>query len=211
MCCGAEILDGPESSLGLATAGSANAGFTSVREVVPPWRRVDSKSKCNPSAIEMASPYVKFLPALAQRTIRSPHDGHPVAEGCGPIAVAMCIMHWRRCGYMILPLLESRRSLVRGLYDLLGAYRRVGGSFTPPTTLYAGMKRIAEGSALVAHHLRPRPWRIMKQVLCHQLRKRRPVIILVRQRPECLDGKEESKKGWHYVVACGYKGNTLRC
>ena len=110
---------------------------------------------------------------------------------------------------MILPQLERRRSLVRGLYDLLGAYRRDGGSFTPPTTLYAGMKRIAEGSVLVAHHLRLRPWRTMKQVLCHQLRKRRPVILLVRQRPGCLDEKEEARKGWRYLVACGYNGENV--
>ena len=153
--------------------------------------------------------YVKFLPALAQRTIRSPRDGRPVDEGCGPIAVAMCIIHWRRRGYEILPQLENRRSLVRGLYELLGASRRRDGSFTPPTRMYAGMQRLAKGSQLVAHHLRPGPWRIMEQVLCTQLRKGRPVVILMRREPACLDENEKTWKGWHYVVACGYQGNDV--
>jgi len=157
--------------------------------------------------ISANSAYCQMLP-MRQRIIRSPHDGNAVLEGCGPIALAMLLVFWAARGNRLLDDFDGRRhsraDIVRRLYILVGA-RRVHSykTFTPPAGLFFGMRRAAVGTTLEAHHL-SKPWRLVRRVLCHQIRRQRPVIILLRNIPACLNFNEEASAGCHYVVACGF-------
>jgi hypothetical protein len=164
------------------------------------------------------SAYIKNVRPLVQEILKNPRtQAHERRlEGCGPVAAAQLLAYWRteRNKRKVMTSYREDRHpsfAIRRLFSLLKADPAPKGqSLTLPDNMALGLKAAVKNKGLRAHRMRDiHPWKKRKAKIKELIRKRRPVLILLKNIPGCLSGERSKKFGWHYVVANGYSSSSL--
>tara|TARA_Y100001970_G_scaffold278852_1_gene385149 strand:- start:361 stop:1164 length:804 start_codon:yes stop_codon:yes gene_type:complete len=163
-------------------------------------------------------------------------------EGCGPIAAASILGYFQtEKGYKTMQSGDdftgfshpsktikkfykeapSRKAPAKGTYEPDG--KRYNQSYTLPDKMVKGLKHFVNKAnkkrgrkaKLRVERAKAAPfktWEKRVKTLESQLKKNRPVIMLIHNIPGCLTAEDSKTGGWHYVVAVGHNriNNNLK-
>ncbi len=177
------------------------------------------------------SAYIKYVMPLDQKVIKNPYrkSGRKKRlEGCGPIAAASLLAYWKteRRYTAIMDGRDAFNGSKRPTKTIARFYKEsktkkapaksagINMSYTLPGSLKRALKkwvkrankkrRRGQPKLKVKRMMNTRLWKKRHSRLRAELRRKRPVLLLLKNIPASLSSKNHKSFGWHYVVAVGY-------